>query len=88
MLHFQYKIYVSPNNRYGVKDNDQDRWDGMIGEILNGVRASSTNGVIPSMNFPSAAFVNTTILSCRFEHVLTFISSTFSPLEFTKKIPR
>ncbi|XP_071100434.1 glutamate receptor 2-like [Haliotis cracherodii] len=34
-LKFKYKIYVSPKNAYGVKNMDDGKWDGMVGEIIS-----------------------------------------------------
>ena len=35
-LKFHYQLYVSPSNAYGGPKPDGS-WDGMVGEILNGV---------------------------------------------------
>lgn len=35
-LNFKYRIYRSPNNRYGA-DTGNGVWDGMVGEVMAGV---------------------------------------------------
>lgn len=39
-LKFKYEIYVSPRNAYG--NNPGESWDGMVAEILAGVRSDRT----------------------------------------------
>lgn len=39
-LKFKYEIYVSPRNAYGSHQGDD--WDGMVAEILAGVRSDRT----------------------------------------------
>ena len=33
-LHFNYKFYLIPDNKYGMYNNDTGTWDGMIGELI------------------------------------------------------
>ena len=37
-LHFSYKIHLARDNRYGKQDNGTKEWDGIVGEIISGVR--------------------------------------------------
>ena len=39
-LHFTYEIHPVKDNRYGRQDPKTLEWDGMIGEVVNGVSAS------------------------------------------------
>lgn len=36
-LGFEYKIQIVSDGKYGEQLNGTDQWDGMIGELLNGV---------------------------------------------------
>ena len=45
MLRFKYEFYKSPDGKYGsITENGS--WDGMIQEILNGVRKRSFHSVM------------------------------------------
>ena len=34
---FQYKIYLSPDGKYGVQHAKTKEWNGLIGQIVKGV---------------------------------------------------
>lgn len=37
-LHFSYEIHPVKDGKYGRQDSKTGEWDGMIGEVVNGVR--------------------------------------------------
>lgn len=48
-LHFQYELYEVPDGNYGGKSSATGQWNGMIHELMIGVRLRFTLGEVASI---------------------------------------
>lgn len=44
----KYKISIVPDGKYGARDPETKIWNGMVGELVYGVRTGSTLSISPS----------------------------------------
>lgn len=61
----KYKISIVPDGKYGARDPETKIWNGMVGELVYGVRTFVFNLFLMEMIFFMTHFTEASILCCQ-----------------------